>query len=184
MTHLALLRHSLALPLLIGALGCTPAALASPLDQLLDAVERRLQLAEDVALHKWDQRTPVHAPERERQVLERVAEEAPRHGLTPERAQAFFGDQIEANKFIQYNLLNDWHYRGDAPDTERRDLETEIRPELDALQERLLSNLAQFDRDALPDCHRQLAVAISARPGDALLHHALARATGQLCPLP
>ncbi|MGE7994240.1 chorismate mutase [Pseudomonas sp. NPDC089554] len=178
------LRHTLALPLLIGLFGCTTNASASPLDDLLDAVEQRLRLAEAVALHKWDQRSPVHAPERERQVLERVAEEAPQHGLTPERAQAFFGDQIESNKFVQYSLLNTWHYRGEAPDTERKDLETEIRPELDALQERLLSDLSQFDQHALPDCHKQLAIALSARPGDALLQHAMVRATGQLCPLP
>lgn len=83
--------------------GCTAEAPPdTALSALLDNIERRLALAEAVALHKWDTGQPVQATLREQQVLANVRAAAPGHGLAPQRAEAFFADQMEANKLLQY----------------------------------------------------------------------------------
>lgn len=154
------------------------------LDTLLDTVERRLALADGVALLKWDQNMPVQAVARERQILDRVAEAATDHQLDPRRATGFFADQIEASKLVQYALLNRWQLKQQAPDTPRLDLKTALRPQLDALQHQLLSDLQRFDHERPGDCARVLANAIAERAHDPLHELALQRATGRLCDAP
>ncbi|MFJ4345984.1 chorismate mutase [Pseudomonas sp. NPDC089401] len=148
---------------------------------LLDSIERRLTLAEAVALHKWDNQQPVQASLREAQVLSNVRALAPGHDLAPLRAEAFFVDQIEASKLVQYTLLSRWHANGRAPDTQRSDLQQTIRPRLDALQTELLDRLARFHQQPPENCDATLALALAHRPVDALTRQALVRATGQLC---
>ncbi len=156
----------------------------SALNTLLKGIEQRLTTAQDVALHKWDNAQPVYAQQRERQVLANVRNNAWRYQLTPERAQAFFADQIEAHKMVQYSLINRWQVQGEAPDTPRRDLEQAVRPQLDDLQAVLLQSLANFDNAYRPDCASRLAATIDARATDPGLKQALVRATGQLCQTP
>nr|EPB93725.1 chorismate mutase [Pseudomonas plecoglossicida NB2011] len=151
---------------------------------MLDAIEQRLNLASAVALHKWDQGQPVQATQREQQVLANVRAAAPAHGLAPQRAEAFFADQIEANKLVQYSLLSRWHRQGMAPDTPRQDLQQQIRPQLDELQAKLLVRLAAFEQQPPPACATRLAEALASRPVDNLTRSALVRATGQLCDKP
>lgn len=163
-------------------LGCaTPDNRNIALVRLLDSMEQRLELAEAVALHKWDQRQPVQAPQREREVLANVRQAAPDYRLSPTRAEAFFADQIEANKLLQYHYLNTWHQQRHAPETPRRDLASEIRPQLDNLQNQLLLDLARFDQQRTPLCAGQLADALAQRPTNRPRHLALVRATAQLC---
>jgi len=162
--------------------GCaTPEPSHPALDPLLAAIERRLDLAQAVALHKWDNGQPVQASPREQQVLANVRAAAPAHGLAPARAEAFFADQIEANKLVQYTLLFHWHRLGAAPDTQRSDLQQEIRPQLDQLQTVLLKQLADFERQKPQGCAAMLASAVASRHVDPLTLQALIRATGQLC---
>ncbi|MFG0410364.1 chorismate mutase [Pseudomonas sp. NY5710] len=162
--------------------GCTAEAPPdTALSALLDNIERRLALAEAVALHKWDTGQPVQATLREQQVLANVRAAAPGHGLAPQRAEAFFADQMEANKLLQYTLLSDWHREGTAPHTQRRDLQTDIRPQLDDLQGTLLQRLAAFDREPAAGCSTRLAKELAGRSAPQPLHQALVRATGQLC---
>lgn len=152
-----------------------------PMNTLLDQLEKRLETAKDVALHKWDNAQPVRAAERERALLASVRHQAWRHKLAEERAVSVFTDQIEAHKLIQYNLLSRWQVKGGAPDTPRRDLAGALRPELDAQQSELLQSLANFDNSYRPDCAQRLAVAIDSRALDPSLRHAMVRATAQLC---
>lgn len=56
---------------------------------LLETIERRLDLAQAVALHKWDNGQPVQASTRERQVVANVRAAAAEYGLAAERAEAF-----------------------------------------------------------------------------------------------
>lgn len=177
--------RSLALLAACTLAGCT--SISAPnvvFDPLLDSIERRLAVAEAVALHKWDNKQPVQATEREQQVLASVRQAAPALGLAPQRAEAFFADQMEANKLVQYTLLSQWHLAGQAPDTQRLDLTEVIRPRLDELQADLLAKLAAFDQHPVPGCAAQLAVAIANRPLLPAAQHALVRATGQLCDRP
>lgn len=162
--------------------GCAaPITEVSPLTRLLDGIEKRLDIAEAVALHKWDTHQPVQAPQREREVLTRVRQAATDYQLDAARAEAFFADQIEANKLLQYHFLNDWHRQRHAPDTPRRDLTSQIRPQLDQLQETLLLDLAQFDRERTIHCPQQLAEALAQRSLAPERHLALVRATTQVC---
>jgi chorismate mutase len=166
----------------LSLVGCSTTSADSPaLAPLLDVIEHRLNLAEAVALHKWDQGQPVQATEREQQVLARVRLAAHVYLLAPERAEAFFADQIEANKLVQYSLLSRWHQLGMAPDTPRQDLQQQVRPQLDELQATLLEKLARFEQQPPPDCATELAKALASRPVDSLTRTALVRATGQLC---
>ncbi|MDZ3994170.1 chorismate mutase [Pseudomonas sp. Teo4] len=162
--------------------GCSATSPPQPdFHPLLATIEQRLDLAVSVAVHKWDHKLPVEAPERERQVLSEVRKHAPDYALTPDRAAAFFSDQIEANKLVQYTLMDRWNTLGSRPPTESRDLAHEIRPRLDKLQANLLFELRRVDRLAKDDCPKQLARALEQRTNDPLRHMALVRATAQLC---
>lgn len=151
------------------------------LKPLLDAVGQRLDLAYSVAVHKWDNDLPVEAPAREQEVLQRVQIAAHDYGLPAERATAFFADQIEANKIIQYGLIERWTALGQRPSGQARNLATELRPRLDKLQSTLLFELSNLERKSLNDCPRQLANALARHTSDPLRHTALLRATAQLC---
>ncbi|WP_143493359.1 MULTISPECIES: gamma subclass chorismate mutase AroQ [unclassified Pseudomonas] len=167
----------------------TPEAECPPLDatsedafdNLINAIEKRLATAESIALHKWDNDQPVQDTEREQQVQARVRNSAWRHQLPAERATRFFADQIEAHKMVQYALLERWQRRGAAPDAHRRDLTSELRPELDRLQAELLHSLSAFDKERRADCARQLATKLHKRPQPIALKQAMIRASSKLC---
>ncbi|MDH0646055.1 chorismate mutase [Pseudomonas sp. GD03858] len=179
------MRTALVLTCSLALSGCASPTSPDPaLEHLLDTLEQRLDLAEAVALHKWDQRQPVQASAREAQVLASVRQAAPAHHLAPARAEAFFADQMEANKLLQYHLLDTWHLARQAPNLPRRDLGSDVRPELDRLQGQLLAALARFDQAPSTACGERLADALQQRTDDPGRHLALVRASGQLCKTP
>ncbi|QHG67445.1 chorismate mutase [Pseudomonas putida] len=151
------------------------------LKPLLAAIGQRLDLAYAVAVHKWDNGVPVEAPLREQEVLQQVQAAAHDYDLTPERAAAFFADQIEANKIVQYGLIDRWTALGKRPPQQARNLADELRPRLDMLQATLLFELGNLDRKPLDDCSRQLTDALAGHASDPLRHMALVRATAHLC---
>lgn len=161
-------------------LGCS-ANSPPELTPLLAAIGQRLDLAQSVAVHKWDNALAVEAPARELQVLQQVHASAPDYGLTPERATAFFADQIEANKMIQYGFIDRWTALGKRPPQQPRDLANELRPRLDMLQSTLLHELGRLDRLPIKDCPRKRADALARYANDPLRHLAMVRATAQLC---
>jgi len=161
-------------------LGCSSPS-QSDLKPLLAAIGQRLDLAYSVAVHKWDNGIPVEAPAREQEVLQQVQAVAQDYGLPPERAAAFFADQIEANKIIQYGLIDRWTALGKRPPQQARDLANELRPRLDMLQATLLFELANLDHKPPSDCPRQLTDALIKHASDSLRHMAMVRATAHLC---
>ncbi|WDY58408.1 chorismate mutase [Pseudomonas sp. PSKL.D1] len=168
--------------LAVGLLGCSATSPSQPeLQPLLATIEQRLDLAISVAAHKWDNKLPIEAPERERQVLADVRKDAADYNLTADRAAAFFSDQIEANKLVQYTLVDRWNTLGNRPPTASHDLVHEIRPRLDKLKATLMSQLGRFDSTAKADCKLNLTSALQRRTNDPLRHMALVRATAQLC---
>ncbi|MDD1014027.1 chorismate mutase [Pseudomonas rubra] len=166
--------------LLLHGCATTPAP-PTALSRLLDSVSQRLDIAEAVALHKWDSGQPVAAPEREQQVIANAQTQAMRFGVDGQRATHFFADQIEANKLLQYSALSQWHATGSAPSTQRLDLNTQLRPQLDRLQRTLLSQLAEFDRNRPAHCQATLARAIEQLDKSPQHSLALIRATTYLC---
>ena len=123
------------LPVVAFAIIGTAAANAqSAIDQLRPLVEtsaRRLVIAEQVALAKWDSGGAVEDLPREAQIIMGALRDGESRGLEPTSVSNFFKAQIEANKLVQYSLLADWHRSGMAPSHPSIDLRTTIRPELE-----------------------------------------------------
>lgn len=178
----------LAIPLL--SLTLQVQAAPSPLPELLDAMAQRLAVADQVARSKYDSGKPVLDETRERQVLDSVGQAAKDADVSPSTARTFFAAQMEANKLVQYGLLDAWR-RGARPlplPATTPDL-AGLRTRLDTLQTRLLAGLAATrDLRAATDCPAQLDKALTAhfataKPDD--LHRlALLRALGDFCALP
>ncbi|KMW45678.1 chorismate mutase [Ralstonia insidiosa] len=168
--------------------GCaTPVtAQESAFAPLLRHLADRLVTADQVALSKWDTGQSVYDPEREAKVIANVSGIASTFGLNATDVASVFADQIEANKEVQYALLNDWRRAGAAPTTPRQSLSGDIRPRLDTLQTSILQSL----RDAAParsqaDCLTRVAQDIGRvaheKSLDTLHRIALDRATARLC---
>ena len=146
----------------------------------------RLKTAEQVALSTWDSGKAVYDAQREAQVLSNVADMALGQGGAPEDATRIFGDQMEANKAVQYGLLNSWRRQGDAPDVPRQSLSGIIRPELDRLQMAILQNLHGIhSQRSMDNCPVNLARAVgyvAKQEGfDAQHLSALDRAVASVC---
>ena len=170
--------------LVFALLFVSASASAAPptLEPLLNSIAERLEIADQVALSKWDSKKPVEDKKREQEVIAGVSAQAPTYMLDPAAAEQFFSAQIEANKLVQYTHLSDWQFQGKAPDDPRPDLIKQIRPQLDELQTRLLQQYAAFApyRND-PGCSRWVDQARSALAKDPLHKLALIRVTGELC---
>jgi chorismate mutase len=112
------------------------------LQPLVETSARRLAIAQQVALAKWDSQVPVEDAAREAQVITAAAKDGEARGLDPAFVSRFFSAQIEANRLVQYSLLAKWRRRGTAPAHKPINLATTIRPELDELQKELVRELA------------------------------------------
>ena len=108
---------------------------------LVDASAHRIEVARQVAFAKWDSHRPVEDQRREDEVIDVAAAQGVARGLDREFVMRFFQAQIDANKVVQYALLSEWRRLGSAPQHPHFDLSTTIRPELDAIQSRLLDEL-------------------------------------------
>jgi chorismate mutase len=154
-------------------------------EPLVRSMADRLQTADAVALSKWDSGKPVYDPQREAQVIANAQAAAPSYGVSASEASTVFSDQIEANKTVQFALLNQWRRASQAPSTARRSL-TDIRRQLDQLQTAILQNLATMDasRSGSP-CKSQVAKTVGRIATnyrfDALHLAALDRAAASVC---
>src|SRR5215472_8156397 len=86
------------------------------LQPLVETSAKRLAIAEQVALAKWDSGAPVEDAPRELQVITSAIETGKARGLNEAVVSNFFKAQIEANKLVQYSLLAEWRRTGKAPD--------------------------------------------------------------------
>jgi chorismate mutase len=152
----------ISLPVVVLVLGTGPAYGANDLlPSLVQTSAERLQLAEKVALAKWDSGGSVEDPVREEQVIQNAVREAETRGLNPTQVRDFFRAQIEANKVVQYSLLSDWLRAGEAPPHGHIDLVKEIRPQLDEIQKQLIEELAgSFTVRSSTNCRVDVAQAV------------------------
>jgi chorismate mutase len=133
----------------------------SKLDPLVKTSARRIAIAEQVALSKWDSGTAVEDASREAQVIVRAVKAGDEKGIDSTSITRFFKAQIEANKVVQYSLLANWRRDGGAPTHTPIDLAGTIRPELDQLQEELIAELAATkELRSGANCRVELATAI------------------------
>nr|WP_218172067.1 MULTISPECIES: chorismate mutase [Pseudomonas] len=174
------MKHRLVFALLFVSVSASAAP--PTLEPLLNSIAERLEIADQVALSKWDSHKPVEDKKREQEVIASVAAQAPNYKLDPSAAEQFFSAQIEANKLVQYTHLSDWQFQGKAPDDPRPDLVKQIRPRLDQLQKTLLQQLADFTPQRTdPQCPQWLATAVHEPLNDPLRQLAMIRATAELC---
>jgi chorismate mutase len=138
-------KQKLAMAIAFIIIGTSAARGQGAIDRLQPLVEtsaRRLLIAEQVALTKWDSGAAVEDLPREAQVITGAVRDGVSRGLDPTSVSNFFKAQIEANKVIQYSLLADWRRSGRAPAHAPIDLVATIRPELDRVQTALIAELA------------------------------------------
>ena len=132
------------------------------LQPMVETSARRLNLAREVALAKWENGTAVEDPPREEHVIASAVSEGKTEGLDPAVVSRFFRAQIEANKVVQSSLLSTWHKAGKAPDHPTKDLTTTIRPQLDEIQKQLIEDLVSTAPvRASPTCRLELEKAVS-----------------------
>lgn len=112
------------------------------LQQLVETSARRLVIAEQVALAKWDNGAAVEDARREAEVVMGAVKIGQSRGLDRASASKFFQAQIEANKVVQYSLLADWRRAGRAPVHRPINLVKTIRPQLDRIETELIVELA------------------------------------------
>ena len=141
-----MLRNKWTLAVIIAsAIPVTGAALSqnaqSPFQRLVETSARRLLIAKEVALAKWDTGAPVEDAPREQKVIASAVKDGAAIGLEPASVESFFRAQIEANKVVQYALLADWRRSGKAPMHAPINLVVTIRPQLDQLQTALIAEL-------------------------------------------
>jgi chorismate mutase len=157
-------QRNLAICVAFAISGIDTARAQDPLNTLRPLVEisaRRLAVAEQVALAKWDSRLPVEDPSREAQVIESAVKQGESAGLNTMFVSNFFRAQIEANKTVQYHLLADWYRAGGAPVHTSTSLSSTLRLELDHLQGALIAELVSTRNiRANEQCHNVIARAI------------------------
>lgn len=168
--------------------GCSslPAGQGNAFVPLVRSMADRVKIADQVALSKWDSGRPVHDPEREEQVIANAVATAPTYGLAAQDVAAFFTDQIEASKQVQYARLDAWKRQGAAPAWERQSLANEIRPRLDRLQIEIMQDLQRLaTARKADDCEVRVAGAVTLVARDAAfddVHRAaLDRAVARVC---
>ena len=113
------------------------------IDRLLQVLDQRLRISDQVARAKWNSRAPIEDAAREAQVLEGFAQQAASAGLDSDWAREIMRAQIEASKIRQRQLFQQWRIRRQPAFTNPPDLASEIRPQLDDLSVRLLESLRQ-----------------------------------------
>lgn len=131
------------------------------LQPLVEISARRLVIAQEVALAKWDSGTPVEDVSREAQVILDVTTKAEARGLDEASVADFFKAQIEASKLVQYASLAAWRRAGRAPNHKAINLSSTIRPELDQVDTALIAELAKTAgiRESM-SCRTEIAKAV------------------------
>jgi chorismate mutase len=159
------------------------------LQPLVETSARRLVLAKQVALAKWDSQAPVEDTAREAEIITAVIKDGESRGLDRTFISHFFSAQIEANKLVQYVLLADWRRAGLVPAHRPINLATTIRPELDRLQKELVGELVDTVAiRASATCHADTAKAVGKylaghrHDAGSLQEIALDRAMAATCP--
>jgi chorismate mutase len=111
---------------------------------LVELAAERLVLGVDVAVTKFATGDRIDDSVREQEILNWVQERLTGTGPRMAIGLAFFSDQIEASKVVQRGLHARWRdYPQEVPRLSR-DLAAEIRPELDVINEGMLSLLANL----------------------------------------
>lgn len=146
---------------------------------------QRLATADAVAAAKWRTGRSISDPAREKVVLDAVAVRSVTRGLDPDECVAFFRDQIEASKVVQYGLFSDWSADPARAPRNGADL-GHVRPVLDEITPELLDQLAatrltRTNADCVARLRNVVDFVARAENLDPLHRRALERAVRSLC---
>jgi cyclohexadienyl dehydratase len=129
--------------LLTASAGAAPAFVDPDADtrEVFRLLGERLQMMRDVAAWKHLHHAPIVDSTREQQVLEQTVQRAADLGLEPRSARELLALQIQLAVRVQQSLEAGWQSGMQAP-LQAPDLQTELRPRLDAIGEQLLQSLS------------------------------------------
>ena len=85
------------------------------LQPLVETTARRLTIAEQVALSKWDSGKAVEDAPREAQVIQSAVKDGAAKGLDEASVSSFFNAQIEANEVFIAGLIREGQADGSIP---------------------------------------------------------------------
>ncbi|MEV0611842.1 gamma subclass chorismate mutase AroQ [Nonomuraea sp. NPDC050404] len=131
------------------------------LTPLVGLAAERILLADKVAAAKFGTNTPIEDPVREKQVLDRAAVLAGEAGIDVPDTVTFFRAQTEMSKVVQKGLYDRWTRHPELAPTERPDLATEVRPQLDRITTQFIDQLAATTGVRGPTARCKTALAIS-----------------------
>lgn len=112
------------------------------LQQLVQLIDDRLDLADDVARYKWTAHQPIEDLAREQAIIQSLGHQAGKHGLPVAWSEAFFRAQIEASKSEQRALFAKWGETHPNGFKNPPHLTTVTRPKLDAINRQLFAILS------------------------------------------
>jgi len=168
---------------------CAPGlASAEPPDaltELVDAAARRLQVAEPVAAAKWHGGIAVADPDRVRQQLDALGDDATAAQVDSDYVRQVFGDQTDATEAIEYSRFAQWKLDPAAVPQNPPPL-IEARSLIDDLNHVMLTQIArQWSVLHSPDCGGRLdsarTVVAQSRQLDSLHRQALFTASRHYC---
>lgn len=105
--------------------------------EVFDLMQSRLAVMRSVAAWKFANQAPVTDAAREQRVLDATVADAQRLGIDAASARELFALQIRLARDVQEHFIAGWRKQGLAGEPVR-DLNKELRPELDRLGEQLL----------------------------------------------
>lgn len=104
----------------------------------------RLGVVTEVARWKWNRQAPIEDLAREASLLSALRKSAIERGIPAAQVDAFFGAQIEAAKQLQRDLFDLWREQGAGQFQGVADLDTQLRPQIDAINARMLEVLGRW----------------------------------------
>jgi chorismate mutase-like protein len=105
----------------------------------------RLGVVTEVARWKWNRQAPIEDRPREANLLAAQRSAAAVRGIPVSRVDTFFGAQIEAAKQLQRDLFDLWREQEAGQFSGVADLETQLRPRIDAINARMLEALGRWN---------------------------------------
>lgn len=114
----------------------------------------------EVAKWKWNTQKTIADANREEQLLVKLAERGREFGLSRERTRDFMTAQMEAGKLVQEADFANWRKQARGKFGDARDLNTDLRPLIDNVSDRLLAEVASMapmldDETAAADIERR-----------------------------
>ncbi|GAB7040169.1 MULTISPECIES: gamma subclass chorismate mutase AroQ [Catenuloplanes] len=137
---------------------------------LVGLVAERILIGDKVAAAKFGTTAPIEDPVREQAVLDQAAALAVENGIDARETVAFFRAQIEASKVVQRGLFDRWTAHPEQAPTERPDLATEVRPQLDRITIEFIGQLAATEDVRGPGARCAVSLAFAAISADHRYH--------------